>query len=142
MKNILQNLTILHTPTRNLKTIQNQIYLQNSLIQYNSIIKNGSWDNSNNHRDTNNKNENQILICKGGNEVELNNNIVEGNNTNSNNIFFYTADNSLFEDRLNIKKNILFGSLLFKDFEIKDEEYDIIKPKKYLSSSSINKIKK
>ena len=147
LKNILQNLfddnkkTILYIFMRNLKKIHNQIYLKNSLIQYNSIIKNQSRDNSNNDRDTNNNNENQILTCNGGNEVELNNNIVEENNTNNNNIFFYTADNSLFEVRLNNKKNVLIGSLLFKDFEIKDEEYDIIKHKKYFSSSSINKIK-
>ena len=106
------------------------------------MIKNCSKDNSNNAIDEYND-ENQLITCNGGNEVELNkmSKIEEKNNNSSNNIFFYTADNSLLEDKLNNKKNILIGSLLFKDFEIKDEEYDIIKPKKYFSSSSINQIK-
>ena len=38
------------------------------------------------------------------------------------------------------KDDILIGSLSFRDFEIKDED-EIIKPKKYLSSSSLNKVK-
>ena len=148
LTNILQNLlddnkkTILYTFMRNLKKIQNILYLKNSLIQYNSIIKNGSKENFNNIGDIYNKNENLEITYNGGNEVDLNNaNKEEIRNNSSNNIFYYTADNSLFDDRINNKKNILIGSLLFKDFEIEDEDYDIIKPKRCLSSSSINQIK-
>ena len=150
LTNILQNLlddnikTVLYSFMRNFKKMQNKLYLKNSLIEYNSIIKNNSKENVNNSNNTY-KSENQIITCNGGNEVEVE---VELNNTDNgeernnsfNNIYCYTADNSLFDDKINNKKNILIGSLFFKDFEIKDDEYDF-KPKQYFSSSSIKQIK-
>ena len=149
LTNILQNLlddnikTVLYSFMRNFKKIQNKLYLKNSLIEYNSIFKNIYKENLNNSIDAH-KNENQTITYNGGNEVEVE---VELNNTNNgeeknnsyNNIYCYTADNSLFDDKINNKKHILIGSLFFKDFEIKDEEYDF-KPKKYFSSSSIKQI--
>ena len=150
LTNILQNLlddnikTVLYSFMKNLKKIQNKLYLKNSLIEYNSLFKNISKENVNNNSNDNDsyKNKNQIITCNGGNEfeveVELNNtNNGEEKNNSFNNICCYTADNSLFDDN---KKNILIGSLFFKDFEIKDEDYDF-KPKKYFSSSSIKQIK-
>ena len=111
-------------------------------MQFN-YIKNGIKDDlvTNNNSTFNNNNtiENQKIIYNGKDEVEINN---KDRNNSSKKIYFYTADNSFLElnkDHKN-KDNILIGSLSFKDFEIKDED-EIIKPKKHLSSSSLNKVK-
>ena len=148
LTNILQNLyddnkkMILYSFMKNLKKIQNQLYLQSSLMQFNHI-KNGIKDDlaTNNNSTFNNNNtiENQKIIYNGKDEVEISS---KDRNNSSKKIYFYTADNSFVElnkDHKN-KNNILIGSLSFRDFEIKDED-EIIKPKKYLSSSSLNKVK-
>ena len=147
LTNILQNLyddnkkMILYSFMKNLKKIQNQLYLKSSLMQFN--LKNGIKDEvvTNNNSTFNNNNciENQKIIYNGKNEVEISS---KDRNNSSKKIYFYTADNSFIElnkDHKN-KNNILIGSLSFKDFEIKDED-EIIKPKKYMSSSSLNKVK-
>jgi hypothetical protein len=140
---------------RNLKRIQNKLYLQNSIIQYNSLTKTGVKENicTTNNTDKNNDNncndnniEKQIIKSNGGNEIEINdsnNGGIGGKNHSSKDLYYYSSYNdSLLNDR-KIKKNILIGSLLFKDFEIKDEEYDIIniRPKKCYSSNSVNEMK-
>ena len=145
LTNILQNLfddnkkMILYLFMRNLKKIQNKLYLKDSLFKYNSMINQGAKEPSvSNNSITNNENKN--ITSNGANEVELNNNQIERNHSNKN-IYFYTPDNSLLDGRINNQKNFLIGSLLFKDFEIKEDEYNFIKPKKSLSSSSISQIK-
>ena len=148
LTNILQNLyddnkkMILYTFMKNLKKIQNQLYLKSSLMQFN-YTKNGIKDdlatNNNNTFNNNNTIENQKIVYNGKDEVEISS---KDRNNSSKKIYFYTADNSFVElnkDHKN-KNNILIGSLSFRDFEIKDED-EIIKPKKYLSSSSLNKVK-
>ena len=148
LTNILQNLyddnkkMILYTFMKNLKKIQNQLYLKSSLMQFN-YTKNGIKDDlaTNNNGTFNNNNtiENQKIVYNGKDEVEISS---KERNNSSKKIYFYTADNSFIElnkDHKN-KNNILIGTLSFRDFEIKDED-EIIKPKKYLSSSSLNKVK-
>ena len=148
LTNILQNLyddnkkMILYTFMKNLKKIQNQLYLKSSLMQFN-YTKNGIKDDlaTNNNGTFNNNNtiENQKIVYNGKDEVEISS---KDRNNSSKKIYFYTADNSFIElnkDHKN-KNNILIGTLSFRDFEIKDED-EIIKPKKYLSSSSLNKVK-
>ena len=148
LTNILQNLyddnkkMILYLFMRNLKKIQNQLYLKNSLNQYNYMINNGEKEN-NVYNKISNNNENIMIKSNGRNEAKLNNEkrYKERNNIN-NRQFFYTIDNSLYS-KINNQKNILIGSLLFKDFEIKDDNEYLIKPKKKsFSSSSINQINK
>ena len=145
LTNILQNLyddnkkMILYMFMRNLKKIQNQLYLKNSLIQFSSFNRNEI--NKNTYTE-NSSNEHKIIASNGADKLELNNTNNGGEeNHSSKNIFFYTADNCLLDEKMNNKKNILIGSLLFKDFEINEEEYEYIKPKKSLSSSSINEVK-
>lgn len=134
---------------RNLKRIQNQLYLKNSLIQFNSLIKSGTKDNIYTNVKTNsndyNNNDNQIITSNGGNEVEINDLNNGGAKTHSSkDLYCFNSDNknnNYLSDKNNNKKNQLIGSFLFKDFEIKDDEYEIIKPKKCLSSTSLNEIK-
>ena len=140
LTNILQNLyddnkkMILYSFMKNLKKIQNQLF---------NYSKNGIKDdlvpNNNSTFNNNNTIENQKIIYNGKDEVEINN---KDRNNSSKKIYFYTADNSFVDLNKDHKKkdNILIGSLSFRDFEIKDED-EIIKPKKYLSSSSLNKVK-
>ena len=102
-------------------------------------IKDDLVPNNNSTFNNNNTIENQKIIYNGKDEVEINN---KDRNNSSKKIYFYTADNSFVDLNKDHKKkdNILIGSLSFRDFEIKDED-EIIKPKKYLSSSSLNKVK-
>ena len=140
LTNILQNIyddnrkMALYLFMRNFKRIQNHLYLKNSIMQFNSMFKNGI-----NNNNVYNNDKKETTTCNGGNEVEVDNG---GEKNSSKNLFFYTADNSLLDinNLHNNKNNILIGSLSFKDFEIVDED-NIIKPKKYCSSSSINHLK-
>ena len=103
LTNILQNLyddnkkMILYSFMKNLKKIQNQLYLQSSLMQFN-YTKNGIKDDlvTNNNSTFNNNNtiENQKIIYNGKDEVEINN---KDRNNSSKKIYFYTADNSFLE---------------------------------------------
>ena len=148
LTNILQNIyddnkkTILYLFMRNFKKIQNQLYFKNSLNQYNSLINNEEKE-TNIYINISNNNESIMIKSNGRNEAELSNEKTykQKNNINKKQ-FFYTIDNSLYS-RINNQKNILIGSILFKDFEIKDDDYNCIKPKKKsFSSNSINQIKK
>ena len=148
LTNILQNIyddnkkMALYLFMRNLKRIQNQIYLKDSLMQINSLYQNlmedGSNINNNIYNNLNN-NDNQI-IYNGGNELDISNGEKD---INKRNILFYSADYNL----INLKKdqknkninNIVLGSFLFKDFKIKEED-EFIKIKRHYSSSSINQI--
>ena len=141
LTNILQNLyddnkkMILYMFMRNFKKIQNQLYLKNSIIQFNSLNRSEIKENTHNY------NELDIVAHNGAENLESNNtnNSREKNNSGKN-IYFNTADNCQFDEKIN-NKNILIGSLLFKDFEINEEEYEFVKPKKSLSSSSINQMR-
>ena len=163
LTNILQNYyddnrrMILYLFMRNLKRIQNKLYLQNTIIQYNSLTKTGMKENicttndtyknnDNNYNYNDNNTEKQIIKSNGGNEIEINdsnNGGIGGKNHSSKDLYYYSSYNDSLLNDNKIKKNILIGSLLFKDFEIKDDEYDIIniRPKKCYSSNSINEMK-
>ena len=132
---------ILYLFMRNLKRIQNQIYLKDSLMQINSLYKNLMEDDSdinNNIYNKLNKNDNQI-IYNGGNELDISNGKKD---INKRNILFYSADYNLInlkQEQKN-KNNFELGTFLFKDFKIKEED-EYIKIKRHYSSSSINQIK-
>ena len=144
---ILQNIyddnkkMILYLFMRNLKRIQNQIYLKDSLMQINSLYKNLMEDDSdinNNIYNKLNKNDNQI-IYNGGNELDISNGKKD---INKRNILFYSADYNLInlkQEQKN-KNNFELGTFLLKDFKIKEED-EYIKIKRHYSSSSINQIK-
>ena len=149
LTNILQNIyddnkkMALYLFMRNLKRIQNQIYLKDSLMQMNSLYKNLMEDvsNINNNIYNNlNNNENQI-IYNGGNELDISNGEKD---INKRNILFYSADYNLINLKNDQKNknnnNIELGCFLFKDFKIKEED-EFIKIKRHYSSSSINQIK-
>jgi len=149
LTNILQNIyddnkkMALYLFMRNLKRIQNQIYLKDSLMQMNSLYKNlmedGSNINNNIYNNLNN-NENQI-IYNGGNELDISNGEKDINKRNK---LFYSADYNLINLKNDQKNknnnNIELGCFLFKDFKIKEED-EFIKIKRHYSSSSINQIK-
>ena len=138
---ILENLyddnrkMILYPFMRNLKKIQSQSYLKNSLYQYNSTIINEDKENSI-YNNINKNKENYMIKTNGKKETELSNEISDMEKNH-----FFTPDNSLLDGKINNQKNMLIGSLLFKDFEIKDDDYNWIKTKKKsFSSSYINQI--
>ena len=138
---ILENLyddnrkMILYPFMRNLKKIQSQSYLKNSLYQYNSTINNEDKENSI-YNNINKNKENHMIKSNGKKETELSNEISDMEKNH-----FFTPDNSLLDGKINNQKNMLIGSLLFKDFEIKDDDYNWIKTKKKsFSSSYINQI--
>jgi len=148
LTNILQNIyddnkkMVLYLFMRNLKRIQNQIYLKDSLMQINTLYKNlVDYSNLNNNIYNNSNNNDNKIIDNGGNELDISNGEKD---INKRNILFYSADYNL----INLKKdhknkiinNIELGSFLFKDLKIKEGD-EFIKIKRHYSSSSINQIK-
>ena len=132
LTNILQNIyddnkkMILYIFMKNLKRIQNQLYLKNSLMKFNFMLKNET-NNYNNYT-----NDSHEIVYNGINEIETNN----GEQKNSSkSLLFYTADNSLLD--INKGDNISIDSVLYKNFGIIDND-NIIIPKKHFSSSSMN----